>query len=80
MLGLRKGSICNNYDIIFLISLEKDKGIGGYCPFTIFRAKKCKESALKGGLKAHNSYKITPKDHISVLNEYGLLSIISGDK
>lgn len=53
---------------------------GEYYPLTIFSAKKCKESALNGGFNIHISYKITPKDQISVLKEYGFYSIISGDK
>lgn len=44
----------------------------------MFNAKKCNDSALKGGYNAHNSYNITPNDHISVMNVYGFPSIISG--
>lgn len=35
--------------------------------------------AVNGGYSAHISYNITPKDHMSVLKEYGLFSIIYGD-
>ena len=46
----------------------------------IFRAKNCIDSAVNGGLSEHNSYKITPKLHMSDLKEYGLDSMISGER
>jgi len=50
------------------MSLEKVFGIYVNCPLIIFKAKKCKLSARKGGFKAHNSYKIAPRDQISLYN------------
>jgi hypothetical protein len=49
------------------ISDENPLGRGLKAPLTIFMAKKWRLGASKGGFKAHNSYKITPIDHISLL-------------
>ena len=69
IVGLLLGSIESIDEISYLISGENLVGTGLNFPLTILRAKKCNESALKGGFKAHNSYKITPKLHISVAKE-----------
>lgn len=66
-LGLRAGLVESNYPTKLCNSDEKWLGIFWKVPLTIFKAKKWIESALKGGFNAHNSYKITPKDHISDL-------------
>jgi len=66
------GSTSSKFYINFLISLEKHAGTGLYCPLTIFKAKACKFVASNGGFNAQSSYKITPKDHKSASNEYGL--------
>ena len=44
-------------------------GIGEKFPLVIFAASPAKLFALNGGCKVHNSYKITPNDQISDLNE-----------
>jgi hypothetical protein len=57
----------SNYPIRVLIYYEKLDGTGENCPLTIYKASICKEVPLKGGLRAHISYKRTPKDQISLL-------------
>ena len=52
----------------YLRSLEKCYYIGAYDPLTIFNAKLCRESPLNGGFSVHISYKIIPRDQISLKN------------
>ena len=67
--GLLIGSTCNRDYTNYLTLVEYLSGNGLYYPLTIFKARPCKLSALKGGFKVHNSYRITPKLQISVLKE-----------
>jgi hypothetical protein len=76
MLGRLIGSNVIIYFIKFFNYGEYIAGIAGYSPFTIFNANICNEFAMKGGWRAHNSYRTAPIDQISDLNEYGLFSII----
>jgi len=48
-------------------SLEYLGGIGAYLPALILAYNPFILSELKGGLNVHNSYRTTPKDHISHL-------------
>lgn len=43
--------------------------MAGYSPLDIFNARTGRELPSKGNFIAHISYNITPRDHISVLNE-----------
>ena len=78
--GLLSGSIYSIYSTNFFISFENYSGIDAYYPLTILNANIFIFSPLKGYFNAHNSNRITPRDHISDLNEYGLLSTSSGLK
>ena len=78
--GLRLGLVFSIDFINWLSSYEYRLGILANDPLTIFKAKNCKLLAVKGGERQHISNKRAPSDQISVLNEYGLLSIISGDR
>lgn len=54
--------------------------MGEKIPLVIFNANYGRLLASNGCLKVHNSYRTTPKLHMSAFWVYGLLSIISGDK
>ncbi len=74
--GLWFGFVFNIDFINCAMSEEYLFGIFVNEPLTIFKAKNCILFAVNGGFNEHISNKIAPKDQISVLNEYGLFSII----
>lgn len=62
-------STTRSYETRVLSSLEKWAGKAGYFPLTIYTDKKCMLDPSKGGLRAHISYSMTPRDQISLLKE-----------
>ena len=69
IVGRKLGLVLSIHLINWLSSLEYWGGMCEKEPFTIFKARNWMLLAVKGGVRAHISYRMAPSDQMSVLNE-----------